>query len=150
LLLTIQNDINMLFDPNNTVVKLCAEGMDMEAKRNPQEASRLFMQAWNEATSDLEKFTAAHYVARHQKSITDKLKWDREALHFALKLDDKAVKETYPSLYLNIAKCYEDLNDFENARINYQLALSYTHLLPDNGYGNMIRSGIMHGLERIK
>jgi rifampin ADP-ribosylating transferase len=47
--------------------------MEMEVKGNPEEASKLFLQAWNEATTDFEKFTAAHYVARHQKSVADKL-----------------------------------------------------------------------------
>lgn len=54
----------------------------------------------------------------------------------------------YPSLYLNIAKCYEDLNDSDNAYSNYQLASSYTNYLADDGYGKMIRSGIEGGLTR--
>jgi rifampin ADP-ribosylating transferase len=140
----------MQFDPNNKIVKLCTQGMDMEGKGNQDEASQYFLQAWNEATNDFEKFTAAHYVARHQKSVADKLKWDETALQLALKINDDAIKETYPSLYLNIAKCYEDLNDFDNAKKNYQLALSFTNLLPDNGYGNMIKGGIMNGIERVK
>lgn len=59
------------------------------------------------------------------------------------------MKESFPSLYLNIAKCYEDLSDLENAHKNYQLAFSFTYLLPDNGYGNMRKGGIMNGIARI-
>jgi tetratricopeptide (TPR) repeat protein len=139
----------MQVDPNNKIVKLCAQGMEMEGKGNPEEASKYFLQAWNEATNDFEKFTAAHYVARHQKSVADKLNWDETALQLALKINDDTIKGTYPSLYLNIAKCYEDLNDFDNARKNYQLALSFTNLLSDSGYGNMIKGGIMNGIERV-
>jgi hypothetical protein len=139
----------MEIDPNNPVVKLCTQGMSLEGQGHPEEASKLFTKAWDEATTDFEKFTAAHYVARHQKSVADKLKWDETALQLALKINDKSVKETFPSLYLNIAKCYEDLNDFENAKTNYRLALSFTNLLPDNGYGNMIRGGIANGIERV-
>jgi len=139
----------MEFEPNNNVVNLCAQGMDMEGKGKPDEASKLFLQAWNEATNDFEKFTAAHYVARHQKSTADKLNWDDAALQLALKINNDTVKGAFPSLYLNIAKCYEDLNDFDNAKINYQLALSFTNLLPDNGYGNMIKGGIIKGIERV-
>jgi tetratricopeptide (TPR) repeat protein len=139
----------MEFDPNNNIVKLCAQGMDMEGKGNIEEASKLFVQAWNEATNDFEKFTAAHYVARHQKSVADKLKWDETALQLALKINNETVKRTFPSLYLNIAKCCEDLNDLENAKKNYELALSFSNQLPDNGYGNMIKSGIMKGIERV-
>src|SRR5204863_8378460 len=112
-------------------------------------ACRIFQQAWNEATDDFEKFTAAHYVARHQKNITDKLFWDKIALTLALKIDDQDIKGSYPSLYLNIAKCYEDLDNPWEAKDNYQLALSFAGNLPDDGYGKMIRSGIMNGLERV-
>src|SRR5882724_11421725 len=106
----------MEFNPNNHVIKLCLEGMDMEAKGKPEEASKIFLQAWNEATNDFERFTAAYYVARHQKNIPDKLKWLEAALQFALKIDNDNVKGAFPSLYLNIAKCYEDLSDLENAK----------------------------------
>jgi len=123
----------MEFDPNNNVVKLCAQGMDMEVKDNPEEASRLFLQAWHEATNDFEKFTAAHYVARHQKSIAHKLAWDEIALQLALKIDHDTVKGALPSLYLNIAKCYEDLNDFDNARHHYESALSFSDGLRESG-----------------
>lgn len=139
----------MEFDPNNHIVKLCAQGMEMEGKGRPEEASKLFLQAWNEATNDFEKFTAAHYVARHQKSVTDKLKWDETALQLALKIDLDTVKGAFPSLYLNIAKCHEDLLDFAKAKKNYDLALSYANLLPDDGYGKMVKAGIKTGIERV-
>jgi rifampin ADP-ribosylating transferase len=139
----------MEFDQNNNVIKLCAQGMEMEGKGKLEEASKLFMQAWDEATNDFEKFTSAHYVARHQKNINDKLKWDKTALELALKINNDTVKGTFPSLYLNIAKCYEDLKDLKNAKENYDLALSFADLLPDNGYGNMIKGGIINGIERI-
>ena len=139
----------MQFDSNNKVIQLCAKGMEMENNQKSEEAQRLFLQAWNDATTDFEKFTAAHYVARHQKSIQDKLKWDEIALAFALKINDSDMMANYPSLYLNIAKCYEDLKDLESAQKNYQVALSYADLLPDNGYGQIIKSGINNGIQRL-
>ena len=90
--------------------------MDMEGKDKPEEASRLFLQAWKEATNDFEKFTAAYYMARHQKNVCDKLKWLETSLQFALEINDITVKGAFPSLYSNIAKCYEDLNDPDNAK----------------------------------
>jgi len=136
----------MLFDANNKIVQLCARGMELEATQ-PDIAKNLFMQAWDASTNDFEKFTAAHYVARHQTSIKDKLYWDKIALEFALKVDD--IRSYYPSLYLNIAKCYEDLHDYGNAKINYQKAFSYEADLPGDGYGQMIRQGIANGIKRI-
>jgi rifampin ADP-ribosylating transferase len=114
----------MEFSPNNPVVKLCIHGMDMETKDKPSEAVKLFLQAWNEATNDFEKFTAAYYVARHQQNVLDKLQWLETCLQFALKINDDTVKSALPSLYSNIAKCYEELNDPDNAKKNFELATS--------------------------
>lgn len=139
----------MTFDTNNPVVQLCIRGMDLEG-RDQQEAKRLFLQAWQIATTDFERFTAAHYVARQQPSVAGKLEWDQKALHFALSLSDQIPTIALPSLYLNIGKGYEELGDREEAVIQYQRALSYVGQLPDNGYGNMIRQGIEYGLQRTK
>jgi hypothetical protein len=139
----------MEFDPYNAVVKLCAQGMDQEGLGQAGEASKLFQQAWNLAISDVEKFTAAHYVARHQPSVADKLKWDETALQLAQKINSDAIKDSFPSLYLNIAKGYEDLSDYDQALKGYQLAFSFTSWLPDNGYGNMVKTAILNGIERV-
>ncbi len=139
----------MHFDPENNIVKLCAGAMEMEGKGQPEEAHKLSLQAWNESTNDFERFTAAHYVARHQKTVADKLKWDSIALQMALKIDDDTMKLGYPSLYLNIAKCHEELHERDLARRNYESGLSFIDFLPDDGYGNMIRGGLRNGLERV-
>jgi tetratricopeptide (TPR) repeat protein len=123
----------MEFDPRNNVIKLCVQGMDAEEKSKPEEASKIFLQAWNEATNDFEKFTAAYYVARQQKNVRDKLKWLETSLQFALKINDITVKGAFPSLYSNIAKCYEELSDPDNAKKNYELANSFTDNPSDNG-----------------
>ena len=140
----------MLFDPDNDIVKLCAQGMALEGEGKPEEASIIFLKAWNDATNDLEKFTAAHYVARHQNSVEDKLIWDERALSIALNIEEKNIQSTLPSLYLNIAKCYEDLNNTERARKNYHTALLYSNELPETGYGQLIKNGILKGIERIE
>lgn len=123
--------------------------MDLEGIGQTEEASKYFMQAWNEAKSDLEKFIAAHYVARHQNSIADKLKWDETALQLAQQIKSEAINVSLPSLYLNIAKCYEDLKDYYQAWRNYQLAISFLSWLPDNGYGKMVKTAIQNGTERV-
>ena len=123
----------MEFNPNNNVIKLCIEAMGMEEKGQPEEASKLFLLAWNEASNDFEKFIAAYYVARHQKNTSDKLKWLETALQFALKVNNDSVKGAFPSLYSNIAKCYEDLSDPANAKKNYELAISFKDKISDNG-----------------
>jgi hypothetical protein len=138
----------MHFDSDNTIIKLCAEGMLMEGRGEPAKAAKLFDQAWAQAESDFEKFTAAHYVARHQPGAAEKLAWDQVALSFALKVEGDAIKGAYPSLYLNIAKGYEDTGNVAEARKNYETAQSYASYLNADGYGNMIRTGILKGMER--
>jgi len=123
----------MEFNPNNNIVKLCLQGIDLEGKSKPEEAGRIFLQAWNEATNDFEKFIAAHYVTRHQKSIPDKLKWVEATLQLALKINDDYVKGVFPSLYSNIAKCYEELGDLDKAKKNYELANTFKDNLSDKG-----------------
>lgn len=123
----------MEFSPFNHVVKLCLHGMEMEEKGEPGEASKLFLQGWHEATNDFEKFLAAHYIARQQKTVSDKLNWLETTLQFALKVNDSAVESAFPALYLNIAKCYEDLNNPAKAKENSELANSFKYSSSDKG-----------------
>lgn len=123
----------MEFDPRNKVIRLCIQGMGMEDEGGPDEASRLFLQAWNEAADDFEKFTAAYYVAQHQANAADKLQWLETALQFALKLNDESVKAAFPALYSRIGECYEELNDADNATKNRELAASFTDDPTDSG-----------------
>jgi len=123
----------MEFNPNNTIVKLCLQGMGEEDKGNTEEAYNLFLQAWNEATQDFEKFMTAHYVARYQKNVSDKLNWLETALEFALKINDDTVKSAFPSLYFNIAKCYEHLNNPDKAKVNYELSALFKDKPSDKG-----------------
>ena len=123
----------MEFSPFNNIVKLCLKGMEMEEKGKPEEASKLFEQGWNEATNDFEKFLTAHYIARQQKTVTDRLNWLKTTLQYALKVNDNTVQSAFPSLYLNIAKCYEDLNDHNKAKENSELAKSFKYNSSDNG-----------------
>lgn len=123
----------MEFNPSNNIIKLCIEGMVNEEKGKPGEASRLFLRAWNEATNDFEKFLAAYYVARHQQNTSDKLEWLETALQFALKANNDSATSAFPSLYSNIAECYEDLDDQDNAKKNYELANSFKDKPSDKG-----------------
>ncbi|MBI1833340.1 MAG: NAD(+)--rifampin ADP-ribosyltransferase [Candidatus Andersenbacteria bacterium] len=123
----------MEFSQNNNIVRLCLQGIAMEKKGKPEEASTLFFQAWNEATNDFEKFISAHYVARHQKNVSDKLRWLETDLQLALKIDDDTVKSAFSPLYTNIAKCYEDLGDTNEAKKNYELAASCDDKPSDKG-----------------
>ncbi|MDD4730008.1 MAG: NAD(+)--rifampin ADP-ribosyltransferase [Dysgonamonadaceae bacterium] len=51
----------------------------------------------------------------------------------ALNINDDNVKSAYIALYLNIAKCYEELCDLDNAKRNYELSNSYDGAPSDEG-----------------
>src|ERR1041385_7314007 len=123
----------MEFNPSNHVVKLCIQAMALEEKGEAEEAKRLFLQAWTEATNDFEKYVAAYFVARHQDNVPDKLKWLETALQFALGVNNEAVISAFPGLYSKIAKCYEDLGEIDNAKKNFELADSSASDPSDKG-----------------
>ena len=80
--------MNIKFDPNNVVIKLCMSGMRLEDSGDIEDAITMFHKAWREATDDYERFIAAYHLARQQKSITDKLKWMETSLHCALNINE--------------------------------------------------------------
>lgn len=123
----------MEFNPNNNIIKLCLQGMSMEEQGKPEEAGKIFLQAFNESANDFEKFITTYYIARHQKNASGQLEWLEAALQYALKINDDTVRSAFPSLYSNIAKCYEDLGDPENVKKNYESAASFKDKPSDKG-----------------
>jgi rifampin ADP-ribosylating transferase len=109
------------------------QAMEREGKGKPDEAKQLFLQAWSDAANDFERFIAAHFVARHQASVADKLQWLQTALQCAFKVNDETVAAAFPSLYSDIAECHEALGDDANAKTNHELAISFDHAPSDRG-----------------
>lgn len=125
--------MSMEFNPNGAVVRLCLAGMEREEADEPEEAGKLFLQAWNEASNDFEKFMAAHFVARSQRDISERLKWLETALRFALRADNPAAASALPTLYANIGQCYEQLHVPDKAETNHELAASLKGYPSDKG-----------------
>jgi len=135
-------------DPDNPVVKRCGEGMAVEGT-DPAAAKRLFLEAWELAGTDYEACIAAHYVARHQDSIEDTLRWNQLALDRARASTDPEVATFAPSLHLNLGKSLEDSGKPGPARLQYELARAAVALLPDDGYRQFVEGGIERGLDRV-
>ncbi|MGN6400151.1 MAG: NAD(+)--rifampin ADP-ribosyltransferase, partial [Flavisolibacter sp.] len=123
----------MEFSPKNNVVKLCLQGMNLEENGRQEQAKNIFLRAWDEAASGFEKFIAAHFVARHQKNISDQLTWLQTQLNLALQVNDDAVKPAFALLYSKIGECYKELKDTENAEKYFTLANSCTQTPADKG-----------------
>jgi hypothetical protein len=82
-------------DPNNAIVRLCAEGMEPEMKGQIDEAARLFAMAWDRSSDDFERCIAAHYVARHQKTEAEALRGNQGSLRHAKASEYPSVRESF-------------------------------------------------------
>lgn len=134
----------MIATSDTAVIRLCTEGLKLEVQGNIKEAIEKYMQAWHAASSHQEKYLSAHHIIKHQETVHDKLRWNETALDFILQMQDEEIKSLLPSLYYNIANCYELLYDTANAHKNYTLAHASLHLLPEDGYDETIKDEIIH------
>lgn len=136
-------------DPNNPVAKLCAQGIEVEMKGRRDEARSLFLQAWELRQDDVDACVAAHYLARHQDTLAETLRWNELALTHALSASTDSIRSFYPSLYLNLGKSYEDLGDLSRARELYEQGEQRLDDVPGGGYGEIVRQGLRNALQRV-
>ncbi len=123
----------MEFSPFNEVVKLCLKGIQLEESGRAEESLSFFMQGYREASDDHEKFFAAYFVSRQQKSLSDGLKWLHIALEHALVINDDRTTSALPGLYLKICACYTGLGEEAMASEYARLASSYKNIPFDKG-----------------
>jgi hypothetical protein len=121
-----------------------------------REAARLlFTEIWDEIGGEqgdpLHRCTLAHAMADVQDDVRQELVWDQRALAAADQLTDARVAQAgvtlpvaglYPSLHLNLSECYRKLGDLERAREHLQQAQATIGVLGDDGYGQLIRTGL--------
>ena len=116
-------------DHNNQVIQLCVAGSRAEFEGRIADAKALYWQAWEAAQDDYEACIAAHYVARHQATPAETLRWNQLALARADAVADERVQGFYGSLYLNLGHSYELVGDQTAAQHYYALAavLGFVH-----------------------
>jgi len=100
-------------DPANPVVALCAQGIAVDG--TPQEALRLFEQAWSIRSNDFEAAVAAHFLARHQSTDAATLHWNALAVQHAELVSDGRAAGFLASLYLNLADAHEKVGEQASA-----------------------------------
>jgi hypothetical protein len=115
-------------------------------------ARQALEQLWEKAQGDaLHRCSIAHYAADVQDSVTDELMWDERALAAATELTDERTQEfdasmqvraLLPSLHLNLADAHRRAGNAAQARHHLAAATAHVDILPDDAYGQMIRSGI--------
>ena len=110
-----------------------------------------------EAGDPLHRCVLAHYLADLQDDVRDELRWDLRALAAAGEVTPERagagsldVRALYPSLHLNLGDDYRRLGAAAQAREHLALARAAEHVLPDDGYGRMIRGGIADLARRLE
>lgn len=132
----------MTMDPDNPVIKLCAQGMAAEARGETDEAARLFQRAWEAATDDYESCVAAHYVARHQPTPEKTLCWNQESLTRADRVGDERVTGFYASLHFAVGRAHAELDDAVEARRHFELAARRLSDVSPGEYADQLRRSI--------
>ncbi|NKY55547.1 hypothetical protein [Nocardia flavorosea] len=103
------------------------------------------------AGDPLHRCTLAHYLADLYDDPAQALAWDIRALDAADTLsDDRAqqyhaslqVAGFYPSLHLNLADNYRRLGSWDAATEQITAARQHTNALPDDAYGDIIRTAL--------
>lgn len=133
-------------DVDSSAVRLCGEGMRAESEGQNGDAHALFRQAWYAATDDYEACIAAHYLARHQNTPEDTLRWNKESLARAELVGDDRVRGLYPSLHLNLARAHQELGDLAPAREHYRHAAERVQDAPAGPFRDRIRFAVAAGL----
>ncbi|MFJ9612697.1 hypothetical protein [Streptomyces noursei] len=133
-------------DPELPVVRLCVAGMQAEAEGRAEAARDLFQQAWDGARDDYEACIAAHYLARHQGSPAETLRWNQECLDRADRVGDARVRDFYPSLYVNMGNAHRELGQFAVAHRYFVRAAERAADAPEGQYGDWNRFAIAEGL----
>ena len=137
----------MSMDVTNRVIELCAAGMDAEG--TPDEARRLFEQAWALRSDDYDASIAAHFLARHQPTPDDTLRWNLLAVHHAEAVPEGRADDLMASLYLNLADSYAATGRRAEALDAARKAFETLALLPPTGYRDFVEMGIQRLQDRL-
>ena len=107
---------------------------------------------WQATTQDdhAQRCVIAHYLADLQSSLDDEVSWDEVALseHGHVAEEDFAAvgipsaAGLAPSLHLNLGDGYLRQGRVDAARAQLQAGLQSRSVLPADGYGALIRSGL--------
>ena len=135
------------FDAVNPVMALCAEGMAAEG--TPEVARLLFEQAWAERRDDYEAAIAAHFVARHQPTPEETLRWNALAVRHAEAVEDGRAAAFLASLYLNLGDAQANVGDVEAGAESARRAARHLEALPPGGYREFVAMGIRRLAGRV-
>ena len=134
-------------DPTNPVVALCAQGMELEG--TPAEAERLFALAWATRRDDFDAAIAAHFVARHQRTMAETLRWNALAVEHAAAVADGRATGLMASLYLNLGDAQANVGEVEAAAAAARRAMDHLAAVAPGGYREWVAMAIRRLAARV-
>lgn len=141
-------------DSSDSTMKAIGHAVTRGQEGDTDTARRTLLALWQQigAVGDpFHRCTLAHYLADLYDNPAEALIWDVRALDAADALTDERtqlhdaslqVAGFYPSLHLNIADNLRRLAAFDTAAAHIRTADQRASALPDNAYGNLIRTAI--------
>lgn len=121
------------FGPENPIIRLCLQGMAMDAEGKQEAADAFFRQAWEEAAEDSGRFYAAFFLSRRQTEVLERKAWLDRALKLALGAGNPSVESALPTVYTELSTCSAELGDSANAEDYARLADSARRRALDEG-----------------
>lgn len=148
-------------DEPDKVMRRYGEALAGSQAGDREGARSQFAVLWDEVGDDgdaLHRCAIAHAMADVQDDVHEELVWDQRALAAANELSDERAAEAgvaspvaafFPSLHLNLGDAYRRLGDLDRAREHLDLATAALDALPADGYGAMVRTGLVRLRERL-
>ena len=138
---------------DSAMIDQISRAQDLVANGDREGACALYDGLWTEAIHTENQYQAcvvAHFLAHTHVEPEAQLDWHLRALQAADAVGDERVRAFYPSLHANLGDVYLRLGNLTQAQKHIDKAHETEHVLPDDGYGRMLRSLIIRLTETAK
>lgn len=135
------------------MIEKIGRAQDLAANDDCDGARALYADMWAEATRAEDQYQAcvvAHFMAHAHVEPEAQREWHLRALHAADAVGDERVRGFYPSLYANLGEVNLRLGNLVQAREYISRANEVQQVLPDDGYGRLIRSLIVRVTQAVE
>ena len=131
---------------DSVMIDTIGQAQDLVASGDHEGARALYDALWVEAIRAEDQYQAcvvAHFLAHAHIEPDAQLDWHLRALQAADNMGDERVRAFYPSLHANLGDVYLRLGNLTRAQEHIDKARETEHILPDDGYGRLVRSLII-------
>ena len=134
------------------MIEKIGRAQDLATNGDRDGACSLYADMWAKAIRAEDQYQAcviAHFMAHAHVEPEAQRDWHLRALHAADAVGDERVSGFYTSLYANLGEVTLRLGNLALAREYISRAEEIHHVLPDDGYGRLIRSLIVRVTQAI-